>query len=110
VLTVAVIFGLPFLRPTPELNQNGNPPSAEPAPDLVINVTTQDTLAEAQACMVEFAPSFPILLDETGDVTTRYGVRNIPTSVFVDRAGVVNHVQLGALNGSQLHKLGKDIF
>lgn len=76
---------------------------------LGINVTTQDTLADAQTFVAEFNPSFPILLDETGDVTTRYGVRGIPTSYFIDRNGIVTHVHLGALNVRQLSEFAAEI-
>jgi peroxiredoxin len=76
---------------------------------LGINVTTQDTLADAQAFVAEFAPTFPILLDDTGEATTRYGVRGLPTSYFINRQGIVTHVHLGALNARQLGEFAGEI-
>ncbi|MEW5956692.1 MAG: TlpA disulfide reductase family protein [Chloroflexota bacterium] len=93
----------------PELERTYQTHQADGLTVLGINVTTQDTLTEAQAFVAEFTPSFPILLDETGDVTTRYGVRGIPTSYFIDRRGIVTHVHLGALNAGQLDEFAKEI-
>ncbi|MEW5960756.1 MAG: TlpA disulfide reductase family protein [Chloroflexota bacterium] len=93
----------------PELERTYQAYQAEGLTILGVNVTAQDSLADAQAFVAEFTPSFPILLDETGDVTTRYGVRGIPTSYFIDRRGIVTHVHLGALNAGQLDEFAKEI-
>jgi thiol-disulfide isomerase/thioredoxin len=43
----------------------------------------------------ELGLTFPILLDREGEVFERYRVRGLPTSFFMDRAGVVHNVKIG---------------
>lgn len=37
--------------------------------------------------------TFPILLDETGDVNSKYQVQVFPSSFFVDRSGIIQQVE-----------------
>jgi cytochrome c biogenesis protein CcmG/thiol:disulfide interchange protein DsbE len=39
--------------------------------------------------------TFPILMDRDGSVSARYQVNGLPSTFFVDRAGVVQNVTLG---------------
>jgi len=45
----------------------------------------------------EFGLTFPILLDEKGNVAMQYRVRGLPTTYFVDGAGKVRKVRVGAM-------------
>ncbi len=77
---------------------------------LAVNLTHQDALPEVEAFVEEFQMPFPVPLDETGEVTTDlYRLRGIPTSVFVDRAGVVQRVYIGAMSGDQLDQFVAEI-
>jgi len=42
--------------------------------------------------------SYPMLVDEDMRVNNRYGVINLPTTIFIDRNGVVREVLIGTLN------------
>ena len=42
--------------------------------------------------------SLPTVLDESGQVTKSYRVRGLPSTFFIDRAGVIRAIQLGALD------------
>ena len=42
--------------------------------------------------------SFPILLDTDGSIAQKYRVQGMPTSFFIDRAGVVRAANMGAMN------------
>lgn len=83
------------------------------AHDLVIlgiNVTSQDTLADAQAFVDEFEVFYPTLLDETGEVTEElYQVRGLPTSFFINREGLLIRVRLGEMSGSQIEEFVTEI-
>jgi len=71
------------------------------ANDLVIigiNNTTADQVDLVDDFVTEMGATFPIVLDETGDVVETYGVLGLPTSVFIDRDGVVNEVFTGPIN------------
>ncbi len=52
--------------------------------------------APVQAFIEDFGFTFPVLLDEMFEVNDRYKVRVVPTSVVVDRNGVITHRLLGA--------------
>lgn len=70
---------------------------------LGINLTFQDSLPDVQAFVKEFNMTFPVLLDETSDVTyNAYQLRGLPTSVFVDRTGNIVRLQIGAMTGTQI--------
>jgi cytochrome c biogenesis protein CcmG/thiol:disulfide interchange protein DsbE len=65
---------------------------------LGVNATQQDTLADAQAYASEFKLTFPIPLDEKGEVVKAYGVVGLPTTYFVDARGIVRSVVIGQLS------------
>lgn len=74
---------------------------ADNADDLVIigiNHTTADQVDLVDDFVKEMGATFPIVLDETGEVVETYGVLGLPTSVFVDRDGIVNEVFTGPIN------------
>jgi peroxiredoxin len=70
---------------------------------LAINVTHLDERPAAEAFAAELELTFPILLDEDGQVSDRlFFVRSLPTSVWIDREGVVRHVQFGEMTPDQI--------
>jgi peroxiredoxin len=48
--------------------------------------------------------TFPLLLDPGGKVQSLYQVRGYPSSFFIDRAGVVQVVQIGVMTEGQLDR------
>lgn len=50
----------------------------------------------------EIGVSFPLISDPDGDVSLAYSARNLPTSVFVDRDGVVRIISIGILSAEAL--------
>ena len=70
---------------------------------LGINLTFQDSLPDVQAFVEEFNMTFPVLLDETGEVTLNlYQLRGLPMSIFVDRDGLIARMHTGAMTGEQI--------
>jgi peroxiredoxin len=70
---------------------------------LAVNPTIEDTRPDVKAFVEEFNIPFPVLLDETGEVTNQlYRLRGLPTSVFVNRAGQITHIHLGAMTNQQM--------
>jgi thiol-disulfide isomerase/thioredoxin len=51
--------------------------------------------AKVAAYMKAQGLSFPVVLDPEGALARRYGVRGFPTSVFVDRGGVIRFAEVG---------------
>jgi peroxiredoxin len=81
---------------------------------LAINSTVQDTTANAQAFAVENQLSFPIFMDETGEITRLYRIQSLPTSFFIGPDGVIREVVIGgpmsqALLSSRVEKLLKEL-
>jgi peroxiredoxin len=65
---------------------------------LGINITNQDNLADARAFVEEFKLTFPILLDESGEVSAGlFRLLALPTSFFIDSEGILQRIQIGAI-------------
>lgn len=62
---------------------------------LAVNMTYQDDPLAVMPFVHEQGLSFPILLDETGEMANAYQLRSLPSSFFVDRNGIINEVVIG---------------
>lgn len=62
---------------------------------LAINTTFQDDAETARTWVTDRQLSFPILFDLDGDVSRKYQVRSMPTSLFVDKTGIIQRVVIG---------------
>jgi peroxiredoxin len=74
---------------------------ADNADDLVIigvNNTAADQVELVDDFVAEMGATFPIVLDESGAVADTYRVLGLPTTIFVDRDGVVSEVFTGPIN------------
>ena len=65
---------------------------------LAVNLTDQDTVSDVTQYIKDLALTFPVVLDETGSVSSLYRVGPIPSSYFVDRQGVLSAVQVGSMS------------
>ena len=62
---------------------------------LAVNTTYQDSQAAAARFVQEYGLTFPVPLDQTGEVSRSYLLRALPTSFFIDRDGVIRSVVIG---------------
>jgi cytochrome c biogenesis protein CcmG, thiol:disulfide interchange protein DsbE len=62
---------------------------------LAVNMTYQDAPLEVVPFVNEQKLSFPILLDETGDMAKAYQLRSLPSSYFIGRDGIIHEVVIG---------------
>jgi peroxiredoxin len=62
---------------------------------LAINTTSQDDPFNIPPFVERYGLTFPILLDETGEVSAAYGLRSLPTSYFIGRDGNIREVVIG---------------
>lgn len=77
---------------------------------LGIDLTFQDSVPDVRAFVEEFEMSFPVLLDETGEVTAeKYRLLGLPMSVFVDREGIIRRIHIGAMTGEQIDEFVAEI-
>jgi peroxiredoxin len=66
---------------------------------LVVGISTDYEGAEiVQPFMDSFGLTFPILLDPQMQVNDRFEVRSLPTSIVLDRRGVIRHKFFGAMD------------
>lgn len=62
---------------------------------LAVNMTYQDDSAAVLPFAQKYNLTFPILLDEKGLVGSAYQLHSLPSSYFINRAGVINEVVVG---------------
>jgi peroxiredoxin len=62
---------------------------------LAINTTYQDDPFAIMPFVEEHSLTFPILLDETGEVSNAYQLRSLPSSYFIGRNGIIKQVVIG---------------
>jgi cytochrome c biogenesis protein CcmG, thiol:disulfide interchange protein DsbE len=62
---------------------------------LAVNMTSQDDPKEVLPYITERGLSYPILLDEKGEVAKAYQMKSLPSSFFINRDGTINEVVIG---------------
>lgn len=76
---------------------------------VVVGVNAQETASQAAPFMQQYGMTFPVALDERGDIQQLYNVRGLPTSVFIDREGRVVERWAGLLSAPALDELLAEI-
>lgn len=69
---------------------------------IVIGVNKGQNIDVIPPFIDEIGVSFPLISDPDGDVSLAYGARNLPTSVFIDREGVIRTISIGILSPDAL--------
>ncbi len=95
---------IPCREETPDLVRAYQAHQAEGLVLLGVNLTLQDSMSDVRAFVTEFQMTYPVLLDKDGKVATLYRVQGIPTSIFINRQGVITHVQIGKLSAEQIEQ------
>jgi cytochrome c biogenesis protein CcmG, thiol:disulfide interchange protein DsbE len=62
---------------------------------LGVNATVQDNPLDIVPFVQKYELTFPILLDETGEVARKYDLRSLPSSYFINRDGTIHDVVIG---------------
>lgn len=68
---------------------------------VIIGVNQDETAAEMKEFLEKNAVSFPLVRDVDHAIAQDSGIAGMPTSVLVDRAGVIRHIQTGFGRGSE---------
>jgi len=76
---------------------------------VVLAVNVQEELAQIEPFAEDFAMTMPIVRDTDGALRQKYGVRGMPTSVFIDKEGKVAAVWSGLLTKKLLKQFIKEI-
>jgi cytochrome c biogenesis protein CcmG/thiol:disulfide interchange protein DsbE len=67
----------------------------------VVAVDIQEGRQEVQEFMKEFGMTYRVLLDGSGEVAGLYNIRGIPTTVFIDKVGIIRYIKIGTFTGKQ---------
>jgi len=70
----------------------------------ILAVNLREDAGQVRAFVSEYDMAFPVLLDLQGKVGGAYFVRGIPTSVFIDREGLIQAVHTGTLTDALLRQ------
>jgi peroxiredoxin len=62
---------------------------------LAVNMTYQDDPANVAPFIQKYGLTFPVLLEETGKVGGAYQMRSLPSTYFINRAGIIQEVVIG---------------
>ena len=62
---------------------------------VAVNLAFQDSTEAAQSFVDELSLTFPVVMDEDGDVARQYRISALPTTFFIDAEGVVQEVVMG---------------
>ncbi len=62
----------------------------------VLAVNMAESKATVERFMVAGGYSMPVLLDSEGEVARQYGIMSLPTTLFIDRDGIIQSKKIGA--------------
>ena len=66
---------------------------------LIIDIAEDDEVVAR--FMEDRGFTIPVIMDQTGDVATRYNISALPTTFILDREGVVRNITVGAFPGKE---------
>lgn len=65
---------------------------------VAVNLTDQERMKDVRQFVADLGIPFPVLLDDRGRVRDRYRLAAVPTSVFVDRIGIIRVIHPGPIS------------
>lgn len=65
---------------------------------LGVNNTSTDQPSEVAKFVKEFNVTFPIVLDESGEVAKSYQIFGLPTTIFINQEGIIQEIFTGPVN------------
>ena len=74
-----------------------------------VGVTVQDDQADSQAFLKELSVSYPSGADEGNQIALRYQLTGLPTTVFINRDGIISRKWIGAISERQLLDLVEEL-
>jgi len=71
--------------------------AADPNADVtLLTIVSKVPAAEVQQFVTEAGLTFPILVDEPGNIATAYEITGVPVSYFINPDGTIDHSIIGA--------------
>lgn len=72
---------------------------------VVLAVNAKETESLVRPFIEASGFTFPVLLDPAGSVVNQYQIRSFPTTIIIDRDGVVRHIQVGMISETELESI-----
>ena len=63
---------------------------------MVLGVNLGESPSKVEQFMQRYNLSFPVLIDVKGSLASKYNIRAIPTTYFIDSSGVIKDIKIGA--------------
>jgi thiol-disulfide isomerase/thioredoxin len=76
---------------------------------VVVGVNQAEPSADVAAFANRMGLGFTVPLDTGAQASRAYGVRSLPTTFFIDRQGVIRHIQVGPVTEATLAQYLKTI-
>jgi peroxiredoxin len=76
---------------------------------VVLGVNVEEPRGAVEPFVAEFDMTYPVLLDESGQVLKMYRAIGLPMSVVVDQEGVIRARHVGFLTAAQLERYLADL-
>ena len=96
VVNIWATWCLPCRQETPALEKAYEQYKDAGVVVLGMDLTSQDLVSDVQSFVQEFKLTYPILLDRDGSVGNYlYQIKGLPTTFFINRAGVIRTVVVG---------------
>src|SRR6185437_12096879 len=61
----------------------------------ILSINEGEGIDQVRSFIVQKKYSFQVLLDSDGGVGAKFGVRGIPTTVLIDKKGIIQRIQVG---------------
>jgi len=76
---------------------------------VVLGINAQEPVRTVEPFVDTFDMSYPVLLDEAGEVIKTYRASGLPMSIVVDQEGVIQKRHVGFLSGAMLRHYLADL-
>ncbi len=95
VVNIWATWCLPCRQETPALERAYEQYKDSGVVILGVDLTSQDLVSDVTSFVQEFKLTYPILLDRDGSVGSLYQIEGLPSTFFINRAGVIRTVVVG---------------
>jgi cytochrome c biogenesis protein CcmG, thiol:disulfide interchange protein DsbE len=76
---------------------------------LAVNLTSQDSRDKVGPFIKEYGLTFPVVLDDEGEVLSMYEIEPIPTSYIIDSEGIIRQKYVGPMTYDQMVEFTENI-
>jgi peroxiredoxin len=68
-------------------------------------LNTEASLQDVQAFIKQYGVTYPVVLDERGEISKAFAISPLPTTYFIDRQGRVRYIRVGKLDAADMERV-----